>query len=246
VSIAWTLVDYENQVLLALREMDLYNFGGVPTFSAQFPKTLIDQCLNQAVADTVMMAGFAPSLTDRIVSVPVTTTIDVPVPTDLVGLQRLEYQQAGLVPYPLEQLTASEYDDAAGVGYPGPAAVALGLPTAFREPIGKAVRVWPQIGTTQVVAGDALVWTYSSYGLQMVANTDTAALPVGFQRGIVFGAVIDLWRVKGDEEQATSYERRWIAWCNEARKYRWNLPESGSFGVEDQEADAFDEYGRGW
>lgn len=316
-AVPWSLIDYENELLQAIREMDAVNTsGGAPNFGMQFSKVVIDRAINQAIADLLMLSGYQPRLSDRIVSVPTTTLTDLSLPTDCAALQRVEYQQSPLVstsvtsggfaagtrtvtladvtnvnvgdgltfdtvgsgvqeivilsavtvvagiigtvtgvfanahgvncvvqsgplsPYRLQQLTPDEFDAVAGTGWFGTTVVSLGLPTSFREPIAGAIRFYPQIGPLQVANGDSLNFTYSSYGTQLVANGDVANIPVGFQRGVILGAEVPLWRVKGDDDQADRAERRFEKWCNEARKYRWNLPQAGTFGFLDEDLTA--------
>lgn len=305
---------------MTIREMDAVNFGGVPNFGQQFNKYLIDQELNQAVADFLMASGNAPRLIDRYVNVPVTTLLDFVLPADLVAVTRMEYQQAptfqttvtsgpiaqgvqtvtlaslsstngqnnitvgtvlafdsvasgkqeqveitalnsvtkqvtgffsfthnaGCVvvsqtvqPYPLRQLTPDQFDRASGNGYPGLTVNSLGLPSVFREPIGTGTgvlctRFYQAIGSSQVANGDSLNINYSSYGTQMVNNTDVAPVPVEFQRAIIFGASVELWKIKADEDQSLLYEKRFTAWCRRAMGYHWELPGAGTFGFEDE------------
>lgn len=91
------LQDYQNYCLLLIREMDAYNFGGVPNYGTTFNNALLTSTINDSIDETLMLTNFSPKLTDKIFATATTTVTDYPVPSDLVSLQRLEYQQAPVI-----------------------------------------------------------------------------------------------------------------------------------------------------
>lgn len=144
-----TLNMLSNSVLFLLRE-ETYNQDPtlappIPT-PADFPQAWLTNDLN--IAQQVMMGdtGFAPRLTEKLVSLPIVAGLDYVLPADLVSLTRIEYQSPAISsnPYKLIERNFDLFDQITSGGFN---LGDVGAPTDYRSPFGSgsnvAIRLWP-------------------------------------------------------------------------------------------------------
>lgn len=146
-----TLNMLSNRVLYLLRE-ETYNQDpsqppNIPS-PADFPQAWLTTDLNYAQQLFMSATGWAPRLTEKMVSLPMVAGLDYVLPADLVSLTRIEYQSPALSanPYKLIERNFDAFDMITSGGFN---LGDVGAPTDYRSPFGSqasanvAVRMWP-------------------------------------------------------------------------------------------------------
>ena len=156
----YTLAEMENIILELLREPGVQTDITQPInppVGADFPKAIIDSEINMAIVYILMRAGLAPSLSEKVVTLPITVGLDYTLPADCEALDHIEYQLAGTAtPLPMAQKTFAQFDAMTAGGLD---LSATGYPQCYREPYGPAgarqIRFFPQptYGNAGIAAG---------------------------------------------------------------------------------------------
>lgn len=138
-----TFTDMQNRVWHLLREPGPDNGYPVPT-TGDFPQGVVERDLNIMLGQFVSATGLAPTVSDKMITVPVFPVLDYPVPPDLQSLTRVEYTPAGQQTYTLIPASFAEFDT-----YWQNETSAMGQPFVFRQPWAGYIRLFPQPGPGQ-------------------------------------------------------------------------------------------------
>lgn len=211
---ARSLQELTNRVLLILDEPGA-NPGGPPAIPAGslFTQPLITDILNEGVAVFIEEAGYAPTLLDKLATLPIVAGADYALPADLVSLQRVEYRAgAAGAPMLIPVMDFDHFDL-----YSGGDNAATGAPQIARAPFAGSMRLWPQPTAQNVANADAIILYYASYGTTLVNLADTINLPQEFAEVPVSYALSRLFPRKLRYPDADLWEKRFLRTCQRAK-----------------------------
>lgn len=218
-----TLADIQNKTWHLLREPGP-DTGDTIVTTGDFAQSVVTRDANIALGEFIGDTGLAPSLSEKLFSGTIVAGLDYTLPTDLAALTRIEYQQAGSRPYPLEVVSFEEFDSRIGqvTGTTGP-------PLLCRMPYAGQIRFQPQPDAGNVAAGDQIFVYYTSLGTQLAALTDVPGIPAEFHVALVYKLLSIYWPRKNDPAQGTYYGRLYDEKVRKAKGYEFDSQRAGQF-----------------